>query len=59
MGPATEAIASSRGYMLFSGPWSRYYVLDSFVSEHHALPLPRHANAHDAVITTCDARGGY
>ncbi|RLN36093.1 uncharacterized protein C2845_PM03G02440 [Panicum miliaceum] len=58
VGPAAEAVASSRGRVLFSGPWSRYYVLDPSAGERHALPLPRRANSHDAAIV-CDARGGY
>ncbi|KAG2636033.1 hypothetical protein PVAP13_2NG418600 [Panicum virgatum] len=57
-GPAAEAVASSRGRVLFSGPWSRYYVLDPSAGERHALPLPRRANPHDAAIA-CDAHGGY
>jgi len=57
-GPAAEAVASSRGRVLFSGPWSRYYVLDPSAGERHALPLPRRANPHDDAIA-CDAHGGY
>ncbi|CAM0149805.1 unnamed protein product [Urochloa decumbens] len=53
-----DAIAASRGRVLLSGPWSRYYVLDPSTGERHALPPPRRTNAHDAAIA-CDARGGY
>ncbi|CAN6204953.1 unnamed protein product [Urochloa humidicola] len=53
-----DAIGASRGRVLLSGPWSRYYVLDPSAGERHALPRPRRAHAHDAAIA-CDARGGY
>ncbi|CAN6174911.1 unnamed protein product [Urochloa humidicola] len=52
-----DAIGASRGHVLLSGPWSRYYVLDPSAAERHALPPPRRTNAHDAAIA-CDARGG-
>ncbi|CAN6196533.1 unnamed protein product [Urochloa humidicola] len=52
-----DAIGASRGRVLLSSPWSRYYVLDPTAGERHALPPPRRTNAHDAAIA-CDARGG-
>ncbi|KAF8780889.1 hypothetical protein HU200_000848 [Digitaria exilis] len=55
---AGEALAASRGRVLLSAPWSRYYVLDPSVGERHALPLPRRATSHDAAIA-CDAGGRY
>ncbi|KAF8694936.1 hypothetical protein HU200_038042 [Digitaria exilis] len=53
-----DAIAASRGRVLLSAPWSRYYVLDPSAGERHALPLPRRATSHDAAIA-CDAGGRY
>ncbi|TKW33995.1 hypothetical protein SEVIR_2G275900v4 [Setaria viridis] len=52
-----DAVAASRGRVLLSGPWSRYYVLDPSSGERHALPPPRRSSPHDAAIAS-DARGG-